>query len=109
MRFALQACCGVAESAKEGKGLARLSRPQSERKEDRHMDDVQRDPDYTARRFVTTAEAMQILQCSRPVASRAIHVTNERLKKQGYFTVTGRCNRQAFFETLGYKSRLQEG
>lgn len=109
MRLELQACWEADERARDGKGQAGLSRLQSYRKGDRHMDDVQRDPDYTARRFVTTAEAMQILQCSRPVASRAIHMTNERLKKQGYFTVTGRCNRQAFFETLGYKSRLQEG
>lgn len=81
------------------------SRIRWKREGDRHMDGVKRDPDYTARRFVTTAEAMQILQCSRPVASRAIHMTNERLKKQGCFTVTGRCNRQAFFETLGYVER----
>lgn len=69
------------------------------------MENIDEHVDYTSRRFVTTAEAMDILQCSRPVASRAIHVTNERLKKAGCFTVTGRCNRQAFFETLGYVER----
>lgn len=59
--------------------------------------------DYTTVRFVTVAEAQKILQCSRQTASRAIHLTNERLAKQGYFTVQGRCNRQAFYETLGIR------
>lgn len=54
-------------------------------------------------RFVTTKEAMRILCCSRPAASRAIHLTNERLKKQGCYTMRGRCNRQAFLETIGYR------
>ncbi len=58
---------------------------------------------YTTVRFVTVAEAQKILQCSRQTASRAIHLTNERLAKQGYFTVQGRCNRQAFYETLGIR------
>lgn len=59
--------------------------------------------DTTSVRFVTTKEAMRILCCSRPAASRAIHMTNERLKKQGCYTMRGRCNRQAFFETIGYR------
>lgn len=61
-------------------------------------------PDYTTKyRFITVREAMQILQCSRQTASRAIHLTNERLAKQGFFTIQGRCNRQAFYETLGIR------
>lgn len=59
--------------------------------------------DTTSVRFVTTKEAMRILCCSRPAASRAIHLTNERLEKQGCYTMRGRCNRQAFFETIGYR------
>lgn len=54
-------------------------------------------------RFITTKEAMKIMCCSRPAASRAIHLTNERLKKQGCYTMRGRCNRQAFLETIGYR------
>lgn len=49
-------------------------------------------------RFVTTKEAMKIMCCSRPAASRAIHLTNERLKKQGCYVMRGRCNRQAFLK-----------
>lgn len=58
---------------------------------------------YSIIRFVTVPEAQKILQCSRQTASKAIHLTNERLSKQGYFTVQGRCNRQAFYETLGIR------
>lgn len=103
MRLVLQARCGKAENVREGKGW-QVKAARRLQKGEKHMEqatDVK--IDYTSRRFVTTQEAMKILQCSRPVASRAIHVTNERLKKQGCFTVTGRCNRQAFFETLGYR------
>lgn len=57
--------------------------------------------DYSTIRFVTVPEAQKILRCSRQTASKAIRLTNERLAKDGYFTIQGRCNRQAFYETLG--------
>ena len=58
---------------------------------------------YSIIRFVTVPEAQKILQCSRQTAAKAIHLTNERLSKQGFFTIQGRCNRQAFYETLGIR------
>lgn len=53
-------------------------------------------------RFVTAEEAMKILCCSRNVANRCIHDVNERLRAAGCFTMQGRCNRQAFYEYIGY-------
>ncbi len=51
--------------------------------------------------FIRIPEAMEIMQCSRTTAQRCFVEINKRLKAQGCFTISGRCNRREFYKAIG--------
>lgn len=59
--------------------------------------------------FIKAPEIMEMMGCSRSTASRVIKATNDRLKKQGRFVVSGMVNRAALMETLGYSVEIEGG
>ena len=53
--------------------------------------------------FIRIPEMMVLMDCSRSTAQRCAASINARLKAEGKFTIAGRCNRQAFYEAVGYE------
>lgn len=51
-------------------------------------------------RFICAEEVAQELSVSKPYAYKLIRQLNEELKAKGFITITGRVNRQYFYERL---------
>ena len=51
-------------------------------------------------RFICVEEVAQELSVSKPYAYRLIRQLNEELKAKGFITISGRVNRQYFYERL---------
>ncbi len=51
-------------------------------------------------RFIRAEEVAQELSVSKPYAYKLIRQLNEELKAKGFITITGRVNRQYFYERL---------
>ena len=52
------------------------------------------------KKFIRAEEVAQELSVSKPYAYKLIRQLNEELKAQGFITITGRVNRQYFYERL---------
>lgn len=51
-------------------------------------------------KFIRAEEVAQELSVSKPYAYKLIRQMNEELKEKGFITITGRVNRQYFYERL---------
>ena len=51
-------------------------------------------------RFICAEEVAQELSVSKPYAYKLIRQLNEELKERGFITISGRVNRQYFYERL---------
>ena len=51
-------------------------------------------------RFICAEEVAQELSVSKPYAYKLIRKLNEELKAKGFITISGRVNRQYFYERL---------
>ena len=51
-------------------------------------------------RFICAEEVAQELSVSKPYAYKLIRQLNEELKAKGFITISGRVNRQYFYEGL---------
>jgi len=51
-------------------------------------------------KFIRAEEVAQELSVSKPYAYKLIRQLNEELKAKGFITITGRVNRQYFYERL---------
>ena len=51
-------------------------------------------------RFICAEEVAQELSVSKPYAYKLIRQLNEELKAKGFITISGRVNRQSFYERL---------
>lgn len=51
-------------------------------------------------KFIRAEEVAQELSVSKPYAYKLIRQLNEELKEKGFITITGRVNRQYFYERL---------
>ena len=51
-------------------------------------------------RFICAEEVAQELSVSKPYAYKLIRQLNEELKAKGFITISGRVNRQYFYERL---------
>ena len=51
-------------------------------------------------RFICAEEVAQELSVSKPYAYKLIRQLNEELKEKGFITISGRVNRQYFYESL---------
>ena len=51
-------------------------------------------------RFICAEEVAQELSVSKPYAYKLIRQLNEELKEKGFITISGRVNRQYFYEIL---------
>ena len=51
-------------------------------------------------RFICAEEVAQELSVSKPYAYKLIRQLNEELKAKGFTTISGRVNRQYFYERL---------
>ena len=51
-------------------------------------------------RFICAEEVAQELSVSKPYAYKLIRKLNEELKAKGFITISGRVNRQYFYEAL---------
>ena len=51
-------------------------------------------------RFICAEEVAQELSVSKPYAYKLIRQLNEELKEKGFITISGRVNRQYFYERL---------
>ena len=49
-------------------------------------------------RFICAEEVAQELSVSKPYAYKLIRQLNEELKEKGFITISGRVNRQYFYE-----------
>lgn len=49
-------------------------------------------------RFICAEEVAQELSVSKPYAYKLIRQLNEELKAKGFITISGRVNRQYFYE-----------
>ena len=56
--------------------------------------------DYMKNRFICAEEVAQELSVSKPYAYKLIRQLNEELKEKGFITISGRVNRQYFYERL---------
>ena len=56
--------------------------------------------DYMKNRFICAEEVAQELSVSKPYAYKLIRQLNEELKVKGFITISGRVNRQYFYERL---------
>ena len=56
--------------------------------------------DYMKNRFICAEEVAQELSVSKPYAYKLIRQLNEELKAKGFITISGRVNRQYFYERL---------
>lgn len=55
---------------------------------------------YMKNRFICAEEVAQELSVSKPYAYKLIRQLNEELKAKGFITISGRANRQYFYERL---------
>ena len=60
----------------------------------------QKQGDYMKNRFICAEEVAQELSVSKPYAYKLIRQLNEELKEKGFITISGRVNRQYFYERL---------
>ena len=51
-------------------------------------------------RFIRADDVAQELNVSKPYAYKLIRKLNEELKAKGFITISGRINRQYFYERL---------
>ena len=51
-------------------------------------------------KFICAEEVAQELSVSKPYAYKLIRQLNEELKAKGFITISGRVNRQYFYERL---------
>ena len=51
-------------------------------------------------RFICAEEVVQELSVSKPYAYKLIRQLNEELKAKGFIPISGRVNRQYFYERL---------
>ena len=51
-------------------------------------------------KFIRADDVAQELSVSKPYAYKLIRKLNEELKEQGFITISGRVNRQYFYERL---------
>ena len=51
-------------------------------------------------KFIRAGEVAQELSVSKPYAYKLIRQLNEELKAKGFITISGRVNRQYFYERL---------
>ena len=51
-------------------------------------------------RFICAEEVAQELSVSKPYAYKLIRQLNEELKAKGFITISGRVNRQYFYDTM---------
>ena len=51
-------------------------------------------------RFICAEEVAQELSVSKPYAYKLIRQLNDELKAKGFITISGRVNRQYFYERL---------
>ena len=58
-------------------------------------------------RFICAEEVAQELSVSKPYAYKLIRQLNEELKAKGFITISGRVNRQYFYERLYGTGNLQ--
>lgn len=59
-------------------------------------------------KFIRVDEVAQELSVSKPYAYKLIRKLNDELKEQGFVTITGRINRQYFYERLyGAESEMK--
>lgn len=49
-------------------------------------------------RFIRVEEVAKELDVSEPYAYKVIHRLNDELKQKGYMTISGRVNRDYFYE-----------
>ena len=59
-------------------------------------------------RFICAEEVAQELSVSKPYAYKLIRQLNEELKAKGFITISGRVNRQYFYERLYGTGNHQE-
>ena len=59
-------------------------------------------------RFICAEEVAQELSVSKPYAYKLIRQLNEELKEKGFITISGRVNRQYFYERLYGAGNPQE-
>lgn len=59
-------------------------------------------------KFIRAGEVAQELSVSKPYAYKLIRQLNEELKEKGFITISGRVNRQYFYERL-YGTRNPQG
>ena len=55
---------------------------------------------YMENKFIRAEEVAQELSVSKPYAYKLIRQLNDELKAKGFITITGRVNRQYFYERL---------
>lgn len=51
-------------------------------------------------KFIRAEDVAQELNVSKPYAYKLIRQLNEKLRAKGYITISGRVNRQYFYERL---------
>lgn len=56
--------------------------------------------------FIKAAEVAQIMDVSRAYAYRIINRLNGELAKEGYLTLSGKTNRQYFYERIGLEATV---
>ena len=59
-------------------------------------------------RFICAEEVAQELSVSKPYAYKLIRQLNEELKAKGFITISGRVNRQYFYERLNGAGKEDE-
>lgn len=60
-------------------------------------------------KFIRVEEVAKELEVSVPYAYKLIKKLNDELKEKGFITVSGRVNREYFYERLYSKQDLKEG
>ncbi|ANU46048.1 LysR family transcriptional regulator [Enterocloster clostridioformis] len=59
-------------------------------------------------KFIRAEDVAQELNVSKPYAYKLIRQLNEELRAKGYITISGRVNRQYFYERLYGAEREEE-
>ena len=54
--------------------------------------------------FIKATEVAEIMDVSRAYAYRIINRLNGELEKEGYLTLSGKTNRQYFYERIGIEA-----
>ena len=58
--------------------------------------------------FLTAEEVAEIMMVSKSHAYKVMRVLNRELEEKGYITISGRINRQYFFDRVCYGSGKNE-